>query len=53
MTSGFLVLLPIDLSPDHGGDEDHPLPDETPDAIADDDDEEEEEDTDRCLTRAA
>ena len=52
MTSGLLVMLPIDLSPDHGGDEDHPLPGESPDAL-DDDDYEEEEDTLRCLTRAA
>jgi hypothetical protein len=50
--NGLTVLPPLDLSPDHGGDADHPLPHQSPDDLVDDDEDQPEEDR-TCLQRAA
>ncbi len=47
-----IVLPPMDLSSDHGGDEDHPLPDHS-DPDDDDEDDEPEEEPEEDLRKAA
>lgn len=51
--TGFLVFPALDLSSDEGGDEDHPIPDQSLDGIDDDEPEEEPEEDYACRLLAA